>query len=76
MKIQIQKLSLSVNKLSLSCIVATEEVTDDTIIMRHIMRLIRNMLERCRPFKEVVNAIDVLRQIACSQKQQDSIPTL
>lgn len=76
MKIQIQKLSLSVNKLSLSCIVATEEVTDDTIIMRHIMRLIRNMLERSRPFKEVVNAIDVLRQIACSQKQQDSIPTL
>lgn len=65
---------LSANKLSR--VVATEEVTDDTAVMRHIMRLTRKTFARSQAFEEVVDVIDVSQPLADSWKHQDSLLAL
>lgn len=72
----IQKPSLSTNKFSLSYIVATEEVTSDTIVTGHVTRLTQKTYTRFRAFREVVDVIAVSRRLVGSQKQQDSLHAL
>lgn len=63
---KIQSLSRSANGLSLSCVVATGQVTNDTIVARLITRLICKTLVRSQIFKKVVGAIDMSQQIVGS----------
>lgn len=58
--------------LSLSRAVATEQVTDDTIATRHILRLTWKVLARSQALK-VLDAVDMSWHVAGSRKGQDSL---
>lgn len=66
----------SICELSLRRIVRSEEVTNDIIVMKNIMRLTWKTFARSQAFKEVLNVINVSRRLASSRKQQDSLHAL
>lgn len=68
--------AVPIGERTLSHVVAVEQVTDDTIATRNFRKLIWEIVARSRALEEVLDAVDMSRRVAGSQKRQDSLHAL
>lgn len=63
--------TVSITEQTLSRVFATEEVTNDIVVARHITMLTRKIFARSRAFKEVLDTINMSQRLTGCRKQQD-----